>query len=157
MLLGVFLVRTEDNSYLTTMVAVENVKEVSGEFEVQADPSVGVQPGARHRVRGKTTMAIARCQEDQLCKLDPQAEEHLIQDEELAETFLDQGDFSPDAVDDLLTSLWLSEVSVPNRRGKAFEDYATVSAHVAGMFRHGGVVGATNLARQRPALTKFRL
>ena len=150
-----FLVRTEDNSYLTTMVAVENVKEVSGEFEVQAEPSVGVQPGARHRVRGKTTMAIARCQEDRLCKLDPQAEEHLIQDEELAETFLDQGDFSPDAVDDLLTSLWLSEVSVPNRRGKAFQDYATVSAHVAGMFRHGGVVGATNLARQRPALTKF--
>ena len=46
-----FLVRTEDNSYLTTMVAVENVKEVSGEFEVQADPSVGVQPGARQGPR----------------------------------------------------------------------------------------------------------
>eukprot|EP00439_Symbiodinium_sp_Y106_P031339 s1882_g3.t1 len=151
-----FLVRTEDDSYLTTQVAVENVKEVSGEFEVDAPPMPGAEPGSRHRIRGKTTMAISKCVEDELlCRLDPQAEEHLIQDEELAEVFLDRGDFSPEAVDELLDGLWLSEMSVPNRRGKAFQDYPVVSAHVAGMFRHGGVVGATNLARRRPALTKF--
>ena len=96
-------------------------------------------------------------EDELLCRLDPQAEEHLIQDEELAEVFLDRGDFSPEAVDELLDGLWLSEMSVPNRRGKAFQDYPVVSAHVAGMFRHGGVVGATNLARRRPALTKFFL
>ena len=137
-----FLVKTEDGSYLTTMVAVENVKEVSGEFEVDAPPAPSAEPGARHRVRGKTTMAVSKCEEvERLCHLDPQTQEHLIQDEELAETFLDAGDFSPEAVEELLGSLWLSEMSVPNRRGKAFEDCPMVSAHVVGMFRHGGVSG----------------
>ena len=151
-----FLVKTEDGSYLTTMVVVENVKEFSGEFEVDAAPAPTAVPGTRHRVRGKTAMAIARCVEsERLCKLDPQIEEHLLQDEELAEVFLENGDFSPQAVDELLDGLWLSEMTVPNRRSKAFLGHPTVSAHVAGMFRHGGVVGATNLARQRPALTKF--
>ncbi|CAE7580175.1 RE2, partial [Symbiodinium sp. CCMP2456] len=148
-----FLVKTEDGSYLTTMVAVENVKETSGEFEVDAAPTVGAQPGKRHRIKGKTTMAIAKCEE--LCKLDPQQEEHLIQDEECAEVFLEAQDFSPEAMEELLGGLWLGEAMVTNRRGKTFDSGSKVSAHVAGMFRHGGVVGATNLARQRPALTKY--
>ena len=89
-----FLVKTEDGSYLTTMVVVENVKEFSGEFEVDAAPAPTAVSGTRHRVRGKTAMAIARCVEsERLCKLDPQIEEHLLQDEELAEVFLESGDF----------------------------------------------------------------
>ncbi|CAE7867461.1 unnamed protein product, partial [Symbiodinium necroappetens] len=149
-----FLVKTEEGGYLTTMVAVENVKEVSGEFEVDAAPAPGALPGARHRVRGKTTMAIAKCKEEKLCKLDPQQEEHIIQDELRAEAFLEAGDFSPAAVEELLESLWLGDTVVPNRRGKPFENYSKVSAHVTGMFRHGGVVGATTFVRLRPALTK---
>ncbi|CAE7943445.1 unnamed protein product, partial [Symbiodinium sp. KB8] len=149
-----FLVKTEEGGYLTTMVAVENVKEVSGEFEVDAAPAPVVQPGARHRIRGKTTMAIAKCAEEKLCKLDPQQEEHLIQDEMRAEAFLEAGDFSPAALEELLESLWLADTTVPNRRGKPFENYSKVSAHVTGMFRHGGVVGATTFVRLRPALTK---
>ena len=149
-----FLVKTEEGGYLTTMVAVENVKEVSGEFEVDAAPAPGVLPGARHRIRGKTTMAIAKCTEEKLCKLDPQQEEHLIQDEMRAEAFLEAGDFSPAALEELLESLWLADTTVPNRRGKPFENYSKVSAHVTGMFRHGGVVGATTFVRLRPALTK---
>ena len=149
-----FLVKTEDGGYLTTMVAVENVKEVSGEFEVEAAPAPGAPPGARHRIRGKTTMAIAQCKEEKLCKLDPQQEEHIIQDELRAEAFLEAGDFSPAAVEELLESLWLGDTVVPNRRGKPFENYSKASAHVTGMFRHGGVVGATTFVRLRPALTK---
>ncbi|CAE7940779.1 RE1, partial [Symbiodinium sp. KB8] len=150
-----FLVKTEDNSYLTTMVAVENVKEVSGEFEVDAAPAPSALPGTSHRIRGKTTMAISKCVHERLCKLDPQWEEHLIQDEELAEAFLDAGDFSPAALEELLNGLWLAELTVPNRRGKPFQDCPRVAAHVVGMFRHGGVVGSTNFVRLRPALTKF--
>ena len=151
-----FLVRTDDGSYLTTMVAVEKVKEVSGDFEVDAAPAPTAAPGKRHRIRGKTSMAIAKFEEEleRLCKLDPQWEERLIQDEELAEAFLEKDDVSAEAVEKLLDGLWLSEMMVPNRRSKAFGG-PMVSAHVAGMFRHGGVVGATNFARQRPALTRF--
>ena len=66
-----FLVKTEDGSYLTTMVAVENVKEVSGEFAVDAAPAPNAPPGTSRRIRGKTTMAIAKCEQERLCKLDP--------------------------------------------------------------------------------------
>ena len=150
-----FLVKTEDGSYLTTMVAVENVKEVSGEFEVDAAPAPGVPPGTHHRIRGKTTMAISTCKEEKLQKLHRQWEEHLIQDEELAEAFLEAGNFTPAALEELLSGLWLAELTVPNRRGQPFQDCPRVASHVVGMFRHGGVVGATNFTRHRPALTKF--
>ncbi|CAE7508968.1 unnamed protein product [Symbiodinium sp. CCMP2592] len=143
-----FLVKTEDGAYVTTMVAVENVKEVSGEFEVDAPPSATGEPGVRRRMREKTpAIAKLRCND--------QWEEHLIQDEELAETFLDAKDFSADAMDQLLDGLWLSEETVPNRRGETFSHSSRITSHVAGMFRHGGVVGATNLVRHRPALVKF--
>ncbi|CAE7031319.1 RE2 [Symbiodinium sp. CCMP2592] len=143
-----FLVKTDDGAYVTTMVAVENVKEVSGEFEVDAPPSATGEPGVRRRMREKTpAIAKLRCND--------QWEEHLIQDEELAETFLDTKDFSADAMDQLLDGLWLSEETVPNRRGETFSRSSRITSHVAGMFRHGGVVGATNLVRHRPALVKF--
>ena len=80
-----FLVRTEDGHYLTTMVLVENVKEVSGEFEVDASPAPTSEPGARHRVRGKKPI---------VAKMGVEDDEHLLQDEELAEAFLEEGNFN---------------------------------------------------------------
>ena len=141
-----FLVRTEDGHYLTTMVVVENVKEVSGEFEVDAPPAPTSEPGARHRVRGKKPM---------VAKMEVEDDEHLLQDEELAEAFLEEGNFTWEAAEELLEGSWLSETMVPNRRGEAFGQCPFISAHVVGMFRHGGVVGATNLVRKRPALSRF--
>ncbi|CAE7283572.1 RE1 [Symbiodinium sp. CCMP2592] len=150
-----FLVRTEDGSYLTTMVAVENVKEVSGEFEVDAPPAPSGEPGARRRLHGKQPVVASLEESEYVDKLAVCDDEHLLQDEELAEAFLDAGDFSMEAVEELLNGLWLADVRAPNRRGGAFDHSQFISVHTAGMFRHGGVVGATNLVRHRPALTKF--
>ena len=148
-----FLVKTEDGSYLTTMVAVENVKEISGEFEVDAPPARADEPGVRRRMRGKT--AITQIEEEILAKLGPLDQEHLLQDEELAAAFIDAGDYSMKAVEELLEGLWLGEQLSPNRRGAVFSGTMQVSVHVLGMYRHGGVVGATLLARTRPLLTQF--
>ena len=90
-----------------------------------------------------------------VAKFEVEDDEHTLQDEELAEAFLDAGDFSWQAVEELLDGLWLSDIVVPNRRKGAFEPSSFISVHVAGMFRHGGVVGATNWVRRRPALTKL--
>ena len=133
-----FLVKTEDGSYLTTMVAVENVKEFSGEFEVDAPPAHADEPGVRRRLRGKT--AIAQIEEEMIAKLAPLDQEHLIQDEELAAIFLEAGDYSMKAVEELLEGLWLGEQQAPNRRRAVFSGTTPVSVHVLGMYRHGGVV-----------------
>ena len=61
-----FLVKTEEGSYLTTMVAVENVKETSGQFEVDAPPARGDEPGVRRRLRGKTAIARAEVESEVL-------------------------------------------------------------------------------------------
>ena len=47
-----FLVRTDEGQYITTMVAVEKVKEVS---EVDAPPAPSGEPGARRRLREQTS------------------------------------------------------------------------------------------------------
>ena len=148
-----FLVKTEDGSYLTTMVAVEHVKETSGVFEVDAPPARADEPGVRRRLRGKTV--LAQLEEEMVAKLAPLDQEHLLQDEELAAIFLDAGDYSMNAVEELLEGLWLGEQFAPNRRGEVFSGTTRASVHVLGMYRHGGVVGATLLARTRPLLTQF--
>ncbi|CAE7254368.1 unnamed protein product, partial [Symbiodinium sp. CCMP2456] len=112
-----FLVKTEEGSYLTTMVAVENVKEVSGNFEVPGPAVHADEPGVRRRMRGKT--AIAMAEQERLEKLAVEGDdEHLLQDEELAGVFLDAGDYSMEAVESLLEGLWLGEQVIPNRRSK---------------------------------------
>ena len=150
-----FLVKTEEGSYLTTMVAVENVKETSGQFEVDAPPARGDEPGVRRRLRGKTAIARAEVESEVLAKLSPEDSEHLIQDEELAAIFLEAGDYSMSAVEELLQGLWLGEQPASNRRAEECSEASWVSVHVLGMYRHGGVVGTTTLARTRPLLTQF--
>ncbi|CAE7720268.1 unnamed protein product, partial [Symbiodinium necroappetens] len=151
-----FLVRTEEGSYLTTMAAVENVKETSGEFVVDAPPVRADESGVRRRLRGKVAIAKAELAVDeQALRCEQLEDEHLIQDEELAALFLEAGDYSMSAVEELLESLWLKEHLVPGRRPEVFDGAPQVSVHVLGMFRHGGVVGATTLARTRPFLTRF--
>ena len=89
-----FLVKTDDNSYLTTMVAVENVKEVSGEFEVDASSGTECAPWSLSSHSGeKRPWRLPSAMQERLCKLDPQWEEHLIEDEELAEAFFGRGRF----------------------------------------------------------------
>ena len=56
-----------------------------------------------------------------VAKFEVEDDEHTLQDEELAEAFLDAGDFSWQAVEELLDGLWLSDIVVPNRRKGAFE------------------------------------
>ncbi|OLQ15613.1 Copia protein [Symbiodinium microadriaticum] len=154
-----FLVRTDDGTYLTTMVAVENVKEISGEFEVDGAPRPSGEPGARRRIYGKTPIVASLQREDSVdavSKMTAEEEEGLRADEEIARKFLEAGDFSMDAADELLESLSLGEVYSHNRRPGTYEnDSDKVSVHVLGMFRHGGVVGATLGARRRPFLTQF--
>ncbi|CAE7234210.1 RE1, partial [Symbiodinium necroappetens] len=130
-----FLVRADDGTYLTTMVAVENVKEVSGEFRgclQQADDDHGLRRA---------------CGEE---------EEALLQDEKLAKEFSEAGDFSMRAADELLEGLRLGDVYTPNRRPGLDEgDCQKVAIHVFGMYRHGGVVGTTLGARRHPLLARF--
>ena len=151
-----FLVKTEDGSYLTTMVAVENVKEFSGEFEVDAAPTPtavtrGSTPGSREDRNGYRKVSGTKGRVSWILR----QRSTSCRTRSWGRCSWRTADFSPQAVDELLDGLWLSEMMVPNRRSKVFLDHPMLSAHVAGMFRHGGVVGATNLARQRPALTKF--
>ena len=150
-----FLVKTMDGSYLTTMVAVENVKEVSGSFEVEAPPAHADEPGVRRRMRSKTAIAAAQVAEQSVCKLGVYDEEQVIKDEELAASFIDKGDYSMAAVEELLENVSLGQHDGVNRRPGVIADVGHVSVHVLGMFRHGGVVGATTMARVRPQLTQF--
>ena len=151
-----FLVRTEEGSYLTTMVAVENVKEVSGEFEVDAPPARADAPGVRRRLHGKTSIAMVELPEQEGRLLDAaDLDEHLRQDEALAAALLEAGDYTLEAVEKLLEGLHLKQCFGANRRSGVLMDSSSVSVHVLGMFRHGGVVGATNLARTRPCLTRY--
>ncbi|CAE7316507.1 unnamed protein product [Symbiodinium sp. KB8] len=60
-----FLVKTDESSYLMTMVAVENVNQVSGEFEVAAPPVHADEPGVRRRLRGKTAIAMAGLEKEE--------------------------------------------------------------------------------------------
>ena len=154
-----FLVRTDDGTYLTTMVAVENVKETSGEFEVDGPPRPSGEPGVRRRIYGKTPVVASLQEEspdDVVSKMTVEEEQGLLHDEELARQFLEAGDFSMDAADELLESLSLGQVYAHNRRPGTYEnDTDKVAIHVLGMFRHGGVVGTTLGARRRPFLTQF--
>ena len=59
------------------------------------------------------------------------------------------------AVEELLQGLWLGEQPASNRRAEECSEASWVSVHVLGMYRHGGVVGTTTLARTRPLLTQF--
>ena len=153
-----FLVRADDGTYLTTMVAVENVKEVSGEFEVDAPPRLAAEPGVRRRLREKTpVVASLQPGDDQgrrkVCEED---EKVLLQDEKLAKEFFEAGDFSMTAADELLEGLSLGELYTPNRRPGLYEgDCQKVAVHVFGLYRHGGVVGTTLGARRRPWLARF--
>ena len=154
-----FLVRADDGTYLTTMVAVENVKEVSGEFEVDAPPRLAAEPGARRRLREKTPM-VASLQpasgDHGLQKVCEEYEQALLQDEKLAKEFFEAGDFSMTAADELLEGLHLGDVYAPNRRPGLYEgDCQKVAIHVFGLYRHGGVVGTTLGVRQRPWLARF--
>ncbi|CAE7948229.1 putative mitochondrial protein [Symbiodinium microadriaticum] len=150
-----FLVKTTEGSYLTTMVAVENVKEVSGSFEVDAPPAHADEPGVRRRMRGKTAIAAAEVAGDSINKLGMSDEEQILKDEELAASFIDKGDYSLAAVEEFLDSVSLGRQDVANRRPGVIADVGHVSVHVLGMFRHGGVVGATTMARSRPKVTHF--
>ncbi|CAE7349245.1 unnamed protein product [Symbiodinium necroappetens] len=60
-----FLVKTDESSYLMTMVAVENVNQVLGEFEVAAPPVHADEPGVRRRLRGKTAIAVAGLEKEE--------------------------------------------------------------------------------------------
>ena len=101
-----FLVKTIEGSYLTTMVAVENVREVSGSFEVDAPPAHAAahadEPGVRRRMRGKTAIAVAEVAGDSINKLGMSDEEYILKDEELAASFIDKGDYSLAAVEEFL-------------------------------------------------------
>ena len=149
------LVRTEEGSYLTTMVAVENVKEVSGDFEVDAPPARADAPGVRRRLHGKTSIARAELDGSEPLSPGPASDdENVARDEKEAAAFLEVGDFSLEALEKLLDGLHLQQCVAPNRRAELPGDTPQVSVHAFGMFRHGGVVGATTLAKTRPCLTR---
>ena len=140
-----FLVKTGENTYLTTTVAVEHVEEVSGNFAVSPEHAAegeSPKPGPRYRVTGKQRVAAL------------ETDVAIKEDEELAQKFLAQGDFGVQALEDFVCQLRLRDQLRPARpTTRMFSE--TSSVHVFGMFRHGGVVGVTNQMKSRPKLVRF--
>ena len=133
-----FLVKTDEKSYLTSMVAVEHVKEVTDEFEVpeeHAAPAHEPVQAPRVRVRGKQRMA----------SLQETAEER--EDELLAQKFLDAGDYTPQALEDFVCQLRLRDQTRPLRPKTVTSAVTDAAVHNFGMFRHGGVTGLTTSLR----------
>eukprot|EP00439_Symbiodinium_sp_Y106_P045951 s5430_g5.t2 len=145
-----FLVKTEDGSYLTTMVAVENVKEFSGEFEVDAPPAHADEPGVRRRLRGKT--AIAQIEEEMIAKLAPLDQEHLIQDEELAAIFLEAGDYSMKAVEENDTGVSACGFLVGVIR-RTTERWCSIRANYINLFLGRAIASRSPLTRLDALLT----
>ena len=141
-----FLVKTEEGSYLTTMVAVENVKEATGEFEVpeeHAAPALVPVVAPKVRVRGKQRVA----------SLQETAEEK--EDEAMAAKFLEAGNFSVQALEDIVCQLRLRDQTRPLRPKTMVNVVSDAAVHNFGMFRHGGVTGLTSSLRRRPSVVRF--
>ena len=125
-----FLVKDDDGSYMSTMVAVQNVKEVSGEFEVPVEHATEPAPPAR-RVTGKAHLA----------KLDAQSE--VDDDESCCKAALEDGKFTLADCSDLLMSL-----HVRNPVGVCVKDQQQVASVSLGMSATGG-------EPTRPWLTRY--
>ena len=122
--------KDDDGSYMSTMVAVQNVKEVSGEFEVPAEHATEPAPPAR-RVTGKA----------HLSKLDAQSE--VDDDESCCKAAFEDGKFTLADCSDLLMSL-----HVRNPVGVCVKDQQQVASVSLGM-------SATEGEPTRPWLTRY--
>ena len=140
-----FLVKTGENTYLTTTVAVEHVEEVSGNFAISPEHAAEGEPPKqipRHRLTGKQRVAAM------------EMEATIAEDEEMAQKFLDQGDFGIQALEDFICQLRLRDQTRPQRIKTAVVA-VPAAVHTFGLFRHGGVLGLTNSLKTRPRVALF--
>ena len=140
-----FLVKTGENTYPTTTVAVEHVEEVSGNFAAPPEHAAeGESPKMipRRRVTGKQRIAAL------------EMEATINEDETMAQKFLDRGEFGAQALEDFVCQLRLRDQTRPQRMRTAV-DAIPAAVHTFGLFRHGGVLGLTNSLKNRPKVALF--